>query len=271
MTAFIIIVSVFAVLFLLYVLSLKGNKKNPETAYFQKVRYAHRGFHSKPTIPENSLFAFSEAVKRGYGIELDVHLMADGKLAVIHDASLKRTAGTDRIIEEMTEKELADYTLEESDERIPTFSEVLSLVDGKVPLVIELKSEKNTEALCKALINELKDYKGKYCIESFDPRVLFWFRKNRPEITRGQLSKNFIKEPTEHKFHIRFLLTSLLCNFLTNPDFIAYQYSHRKDLCNIIATKFWRLQAVSWTIKNKKDAAKAKSEGAMIIFEDFLA
>jgi glycerophosphoryl diester phosphodiesterase len=171
---------------------------------------------------------------------------------------------------ELTAEKLGECYLEGTRWTIPTFKEVLQQVDGQVPLIIELKSEGNTEALCKAVVKALRGYRGAYCIESFDPRVVFWFRKNRPEITRGQLSKNFIKEPTEHKFPVRFILTSLLCNFLTNPDFIAYNFAHRNDLGNVIATRLWKLQPVSWTINNKRDGVKAKKEGSIIIFENYL-
>ena len=128
-----------------------------------KHRYAHRGLHAKPTIPENSMAAFARAVEAGYGIELDLHLTRDGKLAVIHDASLKRTCGVNLKIEDLTLAEARDYPLEESDERIPEFCDFLRLVDGKVPLVVELKAEgRNEKALTDAAMRALADYTGLY-------------------------------------------------------------------------------------------------------------
>lgn len=109
-----------------------------------KHRYAHRGFHRKPAVPENSMDAFKRAVLNGFGIELDIHLTKDGKLAVIHDASLKRTCGADLNIEEITLEEAQKYFLEESQEVIPDFDHVLKLIDGYVPLVVELKSREAT-------------------------------------------------------------------------------------------------------------------------------
>ena len=106
--AFIIILCALVI----YLLALMGRTSNKDVKKFQKVRYAHRGLHNKPTIPENSMSAFKFAVDKGYGIELDVHLMADGNLAVIHDSSLERTAGVDISIEELTAKDLKKFTLE---------------------------------------------------------------------------------------------------------------------------------------------------------------
>ena len=104
-----------------------------------KHRYAHRGLHKKPAIPENSMAAFRLAVEKGYGMEMDLHLTRDGKLAVIHDASLLRTAGVDLVIEDLTLEEAQKYMLEESSEVIPDFQEVLDMTAGRVPLIVELK------------------------------------------------------------------------------------------------------------------------------------
>ncbi|MBR4409890.1 MAG: glycerophosphodiester phosphodiesterase, partial [Firmicutes bacterium] len=105
-----------------------------------KHRFAHRGLHKKPLIPENSMAAFRLAVDHGFGMEMDLHLTRDGKLAVIHDPSLLRTAGVDLIIEDLTLEEAQKYVLEESEgEVIPDFQELLDMVAGRVPLIVELK------------------------------------------------------------------------------------------------------------------------------------
>ena len=265
-----IAIAIILIILILFLLALSGRGGKKRFQGLEGFDYAHRGLYKTGEIPENSTAAFALAIRQGYGIELDLHLLADGELAVIHDDTLSRTTGLEGKVKELTADKLCECCLEGTKWTIPTFKEVLQQVDGQVPLIIELKSEGNTEALCKAVVKALRGYRGAYCIESFDPRVVFWFRKNRPEITRGQLSKNFIKEPTEHKFPVRFILTTLLCNFLTNPDFIAYNFAHRNDLCNVIATRLWKLQPVSWTINNKRDGVKAKKEGSIIIFENYL-
>ena len=154
---------------------------HPAWQVLKKYRYAHRGYHDKPAIPENSMAAFRRAVEHGYGAELDVHLMKDGTLAVIHDGSLKRTAGADVEIEDLTAEDLAQYRLEESDEKIPLFDEVLELFEGKTPLIIEVKVEReNYAALSEAVAKRLDSYTGDYCIESFDPRAVAWFKSIGP-------------------------------------------------------------------------------------------
>ena len=147
----------------------------------RKYRYAHRGYHGKDLAPENSLLAYKEAIRRGFGVELDVHLMKDGNLAVIHDASLLRTAGADVLVEDLTAEELKQYRLEGTDEQIPLLEEVLPLFEASgLPLVVELKAERgNHDALAAATCAVLDKYKVLYCIESFDPRCLGCGRTGR--------------------------------------------------------------------------------------------
>ncbi len=253
----------------LYLLSLMGRGGNPEFEKFKKCRYAHRGLHKKPSIPENSLNAFSDAVKAGFGIELDVHLMADGKLAVIHDSSLLRTAGADVKIENLTETDLKKYYLEGTRSKIPTLSQVLKKVGGKVPLLIELKTEGNTTPLCEAVVKELEGYKGDYMIESFDPRCIAWFRKNCPEVVRGQLVENFFKDKQSNiSFFLKLILSPLILNVWTQPDFVAIKFPDRKGLSNKIARRYWKLGGFVWTIDKAEDLETAEKEGYGVIFEN---
>jgi glycerophosphoryl diester phosphodiesterase len=215
--------------------------------------------------------AFRLALEAGYGIELDIHLMKDGDLAVIHDPSLKRTAGVDVEIEDLTTEDLKKYQLEGTEETIPQFKEVLELFAGKAPLIVELKAERgNHAALAAAATAMLDSYDGVYCIESFDPRCILWLKKNRPEIIRGQLSQNFVKKNENLSLVLRIALTHLLTNFLTVPDFIAYNFEHRKDTAaNTICRKLWKGQGVSWTLRTKEDYDQAVKEGLLPIFEYF--
>ncbi|MBQ1959290.1 MAG: glycerophosphodiester phosphodiesterase, partial [Firmicutes bacterium] len=142
-----------------------------------KWRYAHRGFHQKPVVPENSMEAFKRAVDEGFGIELDVHLSKDGKLAVIHDASLWRTCGIDLYIEEINLEDAQIYFLEKSEERIPELGAVLEMVDGRVPLLIEIKELSKEKDVAPALAMMLRSYEGPYIVESFNPLSLMRFAK----------------------------------------------------------------------------------------------
>jgi hypothetical protein len=254
----------------IYVLLLRCRPGKKKMRAFEGWSYAHRGLHGEG-VPENSMAAFKLALENGYGIEFDVHLMADGELAVIHDASLLRTAGEDVKIEDLTKADLDCYALEGTDEKIPLSNDILALYGGKAPLIIELKCERNNyAALSEAVCAALEGYEGLYCIESFDPRVVLWFRKNRPDLLRGQLTENFYKTPKcALPWHFKLVLTRQFLNFLTVPDFIAYRVSDRKCLGNFICRKIWGAAAVTWTIKSQEVYDEAVKDGWLPIFEGF--
>lgn len=258
------------ILFLIYLLAICGRRDHQKIKLLQGFHYAHRGLHGNG-IPENSMAAFKAARKRGYGIELDVHLLKDGTLAVFHDSTLIRTTGQEGILEDLTKEDLQSYCLEGTEETIPTFQQVLELYSGKAPLIIELKPyRKNHAALAKATCEALRGYKGMWCIESFDPRCLMWLKKHRKGVIRGQLSQNFFKSPEKLSPVIKFLLTHHLMNFLTQPDFLAYRFEHRKDsLSTFLCKKWWRMPFVAWTVKDPETHAAAMKEGWLSIFEGF--
>ena len=266
----IIVMIVLLTLAVLYLLALRGRRRHPLLRKLRRWKYAHRGLHGNG-VPENSLAAFRLAVENGYGMELDVHLLADGNLAVIHDASLKRTAGADVHIEDLTTEQLSQYFLEDTDQTVPTFRQVLDLVDGKTPLIVELKPENGNHAeLTKIACDMLSAYSGLYCMESFDPRCIRWLKMNRPEIVRGQLAHNSLREaPGKVPYILRLVMTNLLSNFWNVPDFVAYRYCDRNRLSVRIARKFWKLQGVSWTLKSQEEFDTAVQEDWIPIFEGF--
>ena len=257
------------VLALLYVLALRGRTGHPGLEELRKWNYAHRGLHNAQR-PENSMAAFREALEHGYGIELDIHLLKDGNLAVIHDSSLKRTVGADVKIEDLTTTDLENYRLNGTDEKIPEFRQVLDLYGGKAPLIVELKpAGGNHAALTEAACNMLADYRGPYCLESFDPRCIYWLKRNRPELIRGQLTENYFASQSNLPAILKFLLANQLENFLTLPDVVAYRYADRKNLGNFIIRKIWGVQGVTWTLKSPQDHEAAVSEGWIPIFENY--
>lgn len=263
------VIIVIILLALLYVFMLRGRTGHKDLPALQGWYYAHRGLHSEG-VPENSMAAFRAAKNAGYGIELDVHLMKDGTLAVIHDHSLLRTAGLDVKIEDLTRADLDAYYLEETRERIPLFSEVLELYAGEAPLIVELKATaKNHAALCKTTCDMLAKYNGAYCVESFDPRCVAWLRKNRKEVIRGQLTENFFRSNSKLPGVVKFLMKYNFFNVATRPDFIAYRFADRKNISNFLCRKLWGLQGVTWTIRTKEDFDTAVAEGWIPIFENF--
>lgn len=232
--------------------------------------YAHRGLHGNG-VPENSMAAFKAALDGGYGIELDIHLLKDGNLAVIHDSLLNRTTGQAGHVEDLTTEELKYYHLEGTEETIPEFMDVLTLYNGKAPLIIELKPENgNQAALAEAACKMLETYKGVFCMESFDPRCVQWLKKNRPDIIRGQLTENFTKTRGDLPDYLKFLLTHNLLNFMGRPDFVAYKFADRKDsFTTELCRRLWKAQGVSWTLKTQAEYDTAVNEGWLPIFEGF--
>ena len=261
----------------LYMLGMKA-KRRPKSGFYAKLgdcHYAHRGLHAiHAGIPENSLRAFRLAANNGYAAELDVHLSHDGRLVVMHDESLKRTTGANANISGVTEQVLSQLTLEGTREKVPYLEDVLSLFEGKTPLLIELKSENgNHEELTRKVTNLLKQYPAlDYMIESFDPRVLRWLRKHRPDIIRGQLSENFFRdENCVLNPFMRFVMSSMLTNILTRPDFVAYKYEDRDDLAPGLCRKLWGPQFFWWVVTSQEEAAPLLERGDKIIFEGFAA
>ncbi len=263
------------VLVLGYGLLLRGRVKNPACQKFDGWLYAHRGcfgLEGEEKIPENSRAAFRRAVEKGVGVELDVHLLADGGLAVIHDSELERVTGRTGVVEDLTTDQLAEYHLTGTEETIPTLQEVLEIFHGMVPIIIELKTHnRNTKALCQAVWAAIKDYEGTYCIESFDPSVVYWLRKNHPDIVRGQLAENMCKTKPQVKLNglMRFGATYLLLNPLTRPDFIAYRYVDRNNLSNQICLNIWGMRGASWTLCSQEELDTARREDLWPIYEGF--
>lgn len=259
------------ILFVLYCLSVMGRRNHPGFEKLQGFVYAHRGLHGNG-VPENSMLAFQKAKEAGFGIELDIHLMRDGQLAVIHDGALRRTTGKDGFVEDLAAEDLKDYCLEGTEETIPLFSKVLELYDGAAPLIVELKCERNNYAqLCQSACTLLDGYNGLYCLESFDPRCIRWLRKNRPDLIRGQLTENYFKTANcRLPWILKVVLSCQMMNFLTMPDFVAYRFRDRSHPSNWFAHKLWKIKGVSWTLKTQAELDIALKNGHLPIFEGFL-
>ena len=254
---------------LLYLLAVMGRRNHHGLSRLRGWNYAHRGLHDD-TRPENSMAAFRAALENGYGMELDVHLLSDGNLAVMHDSALKRTTGAEGTIENLVTGQLADYRLGGTDETIPQFREVLELVNGKVPLIIELKATGgNYAALTEAVCKMLETYPGDYCLESFDPLCIFWLRRHRPDIIRGQLTEDYFQSNAPMPGILKWVLKNQVLNFLTLPDFVAYRFEHRQTVSNTLVRKVWGVQGVAWTLRSKSDYDTAVQEGWIPIFENF--
>lgn len=248
---------------------LHGRSHGPGWERLTGVRYAHRGLHALPHAPENSLPAFHRAAEAGYGAELDVRLTADGRLAVVHDGELSRLCGQAGVVEKLTAGELARYRLCGTEEQIPFLEQVLKIFEDRTPLIVELKtSGNNYVALTEAAVACLDKFRIDYCLESFDPRVLLWLRKNRPELLRGQLTQNFWKHPEGLHVFLRLALTDLLFNVAARPDFVSCRFEDRKGLAPRLC-RWMGVRPVYWTIRSARALRAAEAEGALAIFEQF--
>lgn len=254
--------------------ALAPRRNHPGWEKFENHRYAHRGLHDlEAGRPENSLAAFRAAAERGYGAELDVHLMRDGNLAVVHDSSLVRVCGADVLIEDLCAEDLPNYRLYDTDETVPLFEDVLKIFERKTPLIIELKTANgNASELTDAVMNALRAWGGDYCVESFDPMVLARLKSRYPQVFRGQLSSDFIrfKGDSSVPFTSRAAITYLLTTFLTKPDFIAYNERDRDNLSLRLMKWLYGVHEVSWTVRDEELLHRLEGEGVPAIFEGFI-
>lgn len=240
-------------------------KQQERTAFIDHYRQvAHRGLHDRELgIPENSLPAFARAVEQGKAIELDLHATADNRLVVLHDFQLKRMTGVPGIVEEWTLEDLRKLRLQGTDAHIPTLDEVLELVNGKVPLLLEIKSERLGEVgrLEPVLMKRLASYQGEFILEAFNPDVLVWLHRHAPQYIRGQLG-NLDDENRQFKFYSRHLMF----NPLSRPDFIAFDIQ-KIDYKLRLACKKHGLPLLGWTIRTEAELKKADRLCDGVIYE----
>lgn len=263
-----ILLSILLILALIILLLMKPNKRRTNMEAFKKTYIAHRGYFNNVDIPENSYPAFEEAVKRGYGIELDVQLTTDNKLVIFHDDSLKRMCGVKKKLTSMSYDELCSHKLLETQFTAPLFKDVLDMVDGKVPLIIEIKPHGPFIKTSRELAKVLDNYQGVFCVESFNPAVIRWFRKNRPSVIRGILANDYlrIKKKTLTQ---KLLVSNLLFNAYCKPDFIAYNFEYSSKWALNICKKLFNCNMAAWTIRSSDQLEKAKEFFEVFIFDSF--
>ncbi|MDO5844690.1 MAG: glycerophosphodiester phosphodiesterase family protein [Methanocorpusculum sp.] len=260
-----------AVILLIYLFMIFPNPlRRRRFDVFSKKYIAHRGlFDNKSTAPENTIPAFRKAVEKSYGVELDVQLTKDKKVVVIHDYDLKRVCGVSVKISELTFDELSRFKIFNSEEHVPLFSDVLKIINGSVPLVVEIKSEFVGGELCEKTAELLDDYNGNFCIESFSPFSLLWFRIHRPKFLRGQLATNFVKDRIEKSLPVKIVLTNCLANFISFPDFISYNHKYANQFSFWVCRKILRARTACWTVNDELSLEKAEEIFDAVIFDGF--
>ena len=243
-----------------------GRSTREQKVPFAGRTFAHRGLYRKDqSVPENSLPAFLDAVHAGYGIELDIQLTSDRQIVVFHDDNLKRVCGVDARVDAFTYEELRALPLFDTNQRIPLFSDVLALVDGRVPLIVELKAGGDWRRLCEDSRAMLSAYRGAYCIESFHPGPVHWYRVHAPEVLRGQLSEAYRFSHEWVPWYTAFGMSRLLTNAYTRAQFIAYRIGPR---CLSVRVSEWLgAVRVSWTARPEHDWIALTRRSDAIIFE----
>ena len=231
--------------------------------------FAHRGLHDgNKTVVENTLQAFSAACDAGFGMELDIQFSKDMQVVVFHDDDLARLTGVRRDVRELTLDELRALPLAGHDDtRIPTLRELLDTVDGRTPLLIELKSGKDNPKLCQALMDHLRDYRGEYIVESFNPMIVAWFRFHAPNLVRGQLVCPIEGYGKAVSAVTSWLLAGLMINCVARPDFIAYDVSDPRFPAPRLQRALYRTPMAAWTVRDPATAALVRDRGEISIFE----
>lgn len=244
-------------------------RRHPNSQLCKNLFVAHRGLHSlKDGIPENSITAIKRAADMGYGVEIDIHITLDGKVVVFHDDTLMRACGVNKRIKNLTYDELCEFKLFGTQEKIPTLDEVLKAVDGRTMLVIEFKcSDVSFKRLCTAADKLLRQYSGKYIVQSFNPLPMFWYRHNRPDICRGQLSTDFFRQPKNNA--LKAAAGLLILNMISRPDFISYDMRYVKAFPRKICSFLGAIRA-GWTFTELSQVERVKKNFDIYIFEGFL-
>jgi len=230
--------------------------------------FAHRGLHGPDSGPENSLAAFAAAVTAGFGIECDVRLLADGEVAVFHDANLERLTGRPGRLADLRAADLRELRLDGTDERPPLLGEVLELVRGRVPLYIELKTEGASGPLEQRVLGQLAAYPGLCCLASFNPRALAYVARHDPPRIRCLIASRFDDAP-ELGCVARFLYRHLFHAALARPHCIAYDWRGLPNW-SVALARCVGMPVLLWTVRTREDMVRALRHGDNIVFEGFV-
>lgn len=235
---------------------------------WRTVSFAHRGLHDEARM-ENTLEAFDAACEHGFGIELDVQLSRDGTVVVFHDDQLGRMTGDPRRVDEVPLSELKSLSLKGCG-RIPTLAEALTCIDGRVPLLVEIKNGRRNAELCKKTLDQLRAYGGEYVVESFNPLILRWLKTHSPQTIRGQLVGARFSYLATMGPITAFLLSRLLLNFLARPDFVAYDVSAAHFSAPEIQRHLFHTPLAAWTVRDEATWRECIERGESPIFEGFI-
>ncbi len=258
-----------AALLLVYLLLIAPCKKVPDTSKLMGYLYAHRGLHDhNKAVAENSLNAFRLAVENGYGMELDVQRTKDGQMVVFHDGDLRRLCGRDQKLLDMTYEELKAIALPDGS-YIPLFTEVLQLVKGRAPMIVEVKHYGGAAQNAQMAWEILQGYEGPFCVESFHPLAMRYFKKHVPQVVRGQLANGAKWNSKEISALAHFAMKHLLVNAISRPHFVAYSCPQDHTLGQWLMKRAFKPYLACWTVRQPEVLEKARTVYDWPIFEGF--
>lgn len=240
--------------------------KNTNYQWLTTTYIAHRGLFDNIEIPENSIPAFEKASRHGFSIETDVQATKDGVLVVFHDDNMERMTGAEGRLCDHTFRELRELNLGNTGCKIPTFEEFLQAAGG-ASIVVEIKTHDDIGETEQKVCSALKDYKGHYCVESFNPRIVRWFKVNAPHIVRGQLSCSFKGMPLP-KYQIWLLKNLKLCKW-NGSQFVAYDATTIAD-CKAVARWRKKVPIICWTVTSQQQYIALSKHFDNMIFDSFL-
>ena len=243
----------------------------PSLAWLTARPIAHRGLHNSNGRVENTIAAFQAAVESNFAIECDVMLCADEEVIVFHDVMLDRMAEATGRVDSRTFAQLKATPLRSTNERIPLLSELLEVVGGRVPIMVELKSPwPKHPPLARNVAAVLNGYQGHAAVMSFDPRLLMQMRRFAPHLPRGMVADHFDRDdwpdvPTIQRFGSRHMLGTPF----VSPSFIAYNVLSLPAPAPSILRSVFRLPTLAWTVRSEAERTHALRHADQIIFEDF--
>lgn len=247
---------------------------NEKMEQLKSVRYAHRGLHGtvggEEFAAENSMTAFKRAKEHGFGIELDVRVSKDGEVVVFHDETVDRVTGGEGRVSDLTLDELKALSLMGTEDTVPTLKEVLELIDGAVPLLVEIKEKALDHTISEKTAEVLKGYEGELLIESFSPLAFGAIKKHLPKVPRGFLAdKHTNYEKTRTLLHR--IIQRFLMNFIARPSFIAMNLKTPTLFPMPVIKAIFKTPMIAWTVRSREEEIEAYKNGfSGVIFENYI-
>jgi glycerophosphoryl diester phosphodiesterase len=233
---------------------------------------AHRGLHNAAAgIIENTASAFRAAIAGGYGIETDIQAAAGGEPVIFHDTRLERLSEASGAVAALTQAQLREIRLRNTDDRILTLADFLRLIDGRAPLYLEIKSVGGSDrTLERRIAQELAAYRGPASVMSFDPGSMEAMRRFARHVPRGLSAMRFMKANMRGLSTLaRFRLTHMLDIAAVKPDFLTYEVNGLAVMGRALRQRFPHLPIIAWTVRTAEDRRKARTFADAMIFEGF--